>query len=382
MMRNLEDQVQFLTEKINYWRTIEGLGIKILGVVNTEDSIPNISYKCGDAFFVGKYAPYELYIYIDGFVNFGLFPAPGPEGPMGIPGVKGEKGDIGITGKQGKEGKQGPIGIGINTLSSINTSNGTPTVTYSNGVAKVVNSGVLTYNVNSKKTVDTVFEMPIEASYGINISANNDGNAISISVSDEFINKINNSIQFPDIVEGQKLVSIMDGKRQDMLEVGDGLKIEGNTLKTAYKGTLELISSVTVGSWTKLVIINRDLNNNLFDLSEAYIVVEAPPTGYDNYATITLQSSNGSNEDVVYGIIYKIVCSNVKRVSTIHAIVSDGFSMVSGTSSGDYSSTTMAPISLFRGDREWNTGRISGVEIRVSDEFKEGTVINIYGRKA
>ena len=117
--RSLEEQVQFLTEALRTGKLIDELGIKVLGVypnIQTATTTVPGPYYFGDAFEIGIKKPFNLYIYtrVDGseiigeFVDFGPFPAPGPQGPKGD---KGDKGDNGRDGARGPIGNPGPQGI-------------------------------------------------------------------------------------------------------------------------------------------------------------------------------------------------------------------------------------------------------------------------------
>lgn len=127
-LRNLEDQVGYLTAAFESGKLIDELGIKVLGVFSTIEqakaAIPG-PYVYGEAFQIGNGIPYNLYIFtrnIEDFFNFGPFPAPGKDGKDGAAGPKGDKGDQGergergpqglqgITGERGPQGVQGPIG--------------------------------------------------------------------------------------------------------------------------------------------------------------------------------------------------------------------------------------------------------------------------------
>ena len=116
---NLEDQVAYLTDALQTGKLIDELGIKVLGIypnIQTATTTVPGPYYFGDAFEIGIKKPFNLYIYtrIDGsetigeFVDFGPFPAPGPQGPKGD---KGDKGDNGRDGERGPIGNPGPQGI-------------------------------------------------------------------------------------------------------------------------------------------------------------------------------------------------------------------------------------------------------------------------------
>lgn len=162
--RNLEEQVQFLTEALRTGKLIDELGIKVLGVypdIVTATTTVTGPYYYGDAFEIGTAKPYNLYIYTrkDGsevtgeWIDFGPFPAPGPKGdkgdkgdpgtpgrdgergpignpgPQGIQGLKGDTGATGPIGPQGPKGDQGDIGPSFNIQATIASSDLLPTPT-------------------------------------------------------------------------------------------------------------------------------------------------------------------------------------------------------------------------------------------------------------
>lgn len=101
VLRNLEEQVQYLT---NYHDVNQGLvqwGIRVVGQVETEDKLP-LPYdgEYGDAIAVGTEAPFFFYIWTRAAIAgespywfpFGEISIVGPEGPVG---PRGEKGDTG-----------------------------------------------------------------------------------------------------------------------------------------------------------------------------------------------------------------------------------------------------------------------------------------------
>lgn len=169
--RNLTDQVEFLTEKVeaHYAKdaVLADYGIRVIGTVATAEELPAGPFEYGDAYLVGTKEPYETYIWTrnaegadkDGFVDIGPLSVQGPKGDTGakiesiservpnvtaaennltrtlnyltatmtdnskVPftiqtyaanGTKGEKGDQGIQGPRGEtgpQGIQGPQGI-------------------------------------------------------------------------------------------------------------------------------------------------------------------------------------------------------------------------------------------------------------------------------
>lgn len=124
-VRNLEDQVAYLTVALQEGKLIDELGIKVLGVYSTlaqaKAAIPG-PYDYGDAFSIGTTKPYDLYVFtrnVEDFIDLGPFPgkgadgkdgAPGPEGPQGPQGERGFRGERGFQGPQGPQGPQGYTG--------------------------------------------------------------------------------------------------------------------------------------------------------------------------------------------------------------------------------------------------------------------------------
>lgn len=153
--RNLEEQVQYLTDKVlqhyEVDRVIAELGIKVLGRFDNASSLANITNaEIGDAYFIGTKEPYNLYVWTRAnpaigqpnpyWFNIGPLAIQGPAGspgayvtdvsistttyyptftlsngnqitvPTSIRGIQGPKGDKGDTGPRGPQGIQGPQG--------------------------------------------------------------------------------------------------------------------------------------------------------------------------------------------------------------------------------------------------------------------------------
>lgn len=103
-LRNLEEQVRYLT---NYHEVNQGLaqwGIRVVGKVATADELPDAATyegEYGDAIAVGTAAPYNFYIWtrpaIEGgsgyWFEFGEISIAGPVGPTGPQGPKGDTGE-------------------------------------------------------------------------------------------------------------------------------------------------------------------------------------------------------------------------------------------------------------------------------------------------
>ena len=121
VLRNLEEQVQFLT---NYHDVNQGLaqwGIRVVGTVASSSELPNpYDGEYGDTYAVGTKAPYFFYIWTRAamaggpayWFPFGEISIVGPKGP------KGDKGDKGDTGKSSRwyAGSTPPVAGGTGDL--------------------------------------------------------------------------------------------------------------------------------------------------------------------------------------------------------------------------------------------------------------------------
>lgn len=102
-LRNLEEQVQYLTDYHAVNQGIAQWGIKVIGQLEDPSELPNpTTYQgnYGDTYAVGTEPPYDFYIWtrssVDGigyWFNFGEISIVGPVGPKGDKGDKGETGD-------------------------------------------------------------------------------------------------------------------------------------------------------------------------------------------------------------------------------------------------------------------------------------------------
>ncbi len=94
--RNLEQQVEYLTEYLADQAELTELGIKVIGEAAQVSDIPpddpDNPYEFGDAYLIGTEPPYTMYIWTrangnhpeDFWFNVGRFPMPGPQGEPGI----------------------------------------------------------------------------------------------------------------------------------------------------------------------------------------------------------------------------------------------------------------------------------------------------------
>jgi hypothetical protein len=101
-LRNLEEQVQYLTDYHVVNQAMANWGIKVVGQVATAEELPSpYEGEYGDAIAVGTEAPFFFYIWtrasIEGnpayWFPYGEISIIGPEGPVGPQGPQGEKGE-------------------------------------------------------------------------------------------------------------------------------------------------------------------------------------------------------------------------------------------------------------------------------------------------
>lgn len=100
-MKNKQDIASIIGNDI----FINGLGIHVLGRVDSPEDLPETSGEYGDAYAVGTQIPYNFYVWSranpdagqdeDYWFNIGELAIIGPEGPQGQQGEMGPKGDEG-----------------------------------------------------------------------------------------------------------------------------------------------------------------------------------------------------------------------------------------------------------------------------------------------
>lgn len=125
VLRNLEEQVQYLTSYHNVNAALASWGIRIVDQIETADDLPlDYSGEYGDAYAVGTAAPFFFYIWTRAggtetrpyWFPFGEISIAGPQGPAGPEGPEGSQGPAGSQGPQGPrgarglQGPEGPVG--------------------------------------------------------------------------------------------------------------------------------------------------------------------------------------------------------------------------------------------------------------------------------
>ena len=176
--RNLEEQVDFLTER----QFLSTLGLKLQGFVATKEELPEDSENL-QVFGVGANAPYEYFVYLNNaYFSLGVFPL---EGLPGVPGDKGERGERGPAGPQGEQGPQGiagKSGSGIDDVTTIIMGEAGTQPTYYDTTDGVMfqSLGHMSGPSGINHGFNSIIRLPIFPGDGINIDTNENGTALII----------------------------------------------------------------------------------------------------------------------------------------------------------------------------------------------------------
>ena len=176
--RNLEEQVDFLTER----QFLSTLGLKLQGFVATKEELPEDPENL-QVFGVGANAPYEYFVYLNNaYFSLGVFPL---EGLPGVPGDKGERGERGPAGPQGEQGPQGiagKSGSGLDdvTVLQIGEAGIQPTYYDTTDGAMFQSLGRFSGPGGISHGFTSVLHLPIFPGDGINIDVNENGTALII----------------------------------------------------------------------------------------------------------------------------------------------------------------------------------------------------------
>lgn len=176
--RNLEEQVDFLTER----QFLSTLGLKLQGFVATKAELPEDPENL-QVFGVGANAPYEYFVYLNNaYFSLGVFPL---EGLPGMPGDKGERGERGPAGPQGEQGPQGiagKTGSGIDDITTLTMGEAGNQLAYYDTTDGVMfqSLGRMSGPSGISHGFNSILHLPIFPGDGINIDANENGTALII----------------------------------------------------------------------------------------------------------------------------------------------------------------------------------------------------------
>ena len=237
--RNLEDQVQYLTDRTE----IASLGLNLIGFKYPSDLFPETAEN-GSVIGVGTDAPYDYYVYLNGgWYDIGVWPMAGPKGVPGDQGPQGPIGPIGPKGDKGNQGIAGPAGggIGVNYVSDLNLATGSESVSYEQSTgATLTKAGQITA-AGTNYDITVTDKLPIIAGNNINIAANEANNAIKVSANVP-VTSVNGQTGAVNITvptktsqltndSGYITNSYHDNTKQDTLVSGSNIKtINGNSI--------------------------------------------------------------------------------------------------------------------------------------------------------
>lgn len=176
--RNLEEQVDFLTER----QFLSTLGLKLQGFVATKEELPEGPENL-QVFGVGANAPYEYFVYLNNaYFSLGVFPLEGLPGVPGDKGERGERGPIGPRGEQGPQGIAGKSGSGIDDITTLTMGEAGNQLAYYDTTdgAMFQSLGRMSGPSGISHGFNSIIHLPIFPGDGINIDVNERGTALII----------------------------------------------------------------------------------------------------------------------------------------------------------------------------------------------------------
>ena len=207
--------------------------------------------------------------------------ATGPQGPKGDTGATGPQGPQGVPGKDGRDGQgiAATVEVGTTTTGEagtpaavVNAGNETHAVLnftiprgakgdsgagFDTATSAVINDGItgITEDATAGMTVagklkiteggetfeiPSQFKLPIKGSESVLLDVNEEGNFFTIHLDATASNKLAKALVLPsDPSANSRLVGVSSANAQQMLAVGNGLKVASNALVTTIKFYLE-----------------------------------------------------------------------------------------------------------------------------------------------
>ena len=207
--------------------------------------------------------------------------ATGPQGPKGDTGATGPQGPQGVPGKDGRDGQgiAATVDVGTTTTgeagtpaSVVNVGDETHAVLnftiprgakgdsgagFDNASSAVINDGItgITEDVTAGMTVTgklkitaggetfeipSQFKLPIKGSESVVLDVNESGKFFTIHLDAATSNKLATALVLPsDPSANSRLVGVSSANAQQMLAIGNGLKVASNALVTTIKFYLE-----------------------------------------------------------------------------------------------------------------------------------------------
>ena len=194
--------------------------------------------------------------------------ATGPQGPKGDTGATGPQGPQGEPGKDGRDGQ----GIAGTPAAVVNAGNETHAVLnftiprgakgdsgagFDNAASAIINDGItgITEDATAGMTVagklkitaggetfeiPSQFKLPVKGSETVVLDVNETGKFFTIHLDATASNKIATALVLPtDPSANSRLVGVSSANAQQMLAIGNGLKVASNALVTTIKFYLE-----------------------------------------------------------------------------------------------------------------------------------------------
>ena len=361
ILRNLEDQVQYLTD-INQ---LASLGFRVKGTV-THSSFLVVDATCvnGDIMIVGFEPPYHLWTFvIDEWIDLGEFPRSGPPGargatgPTGRTGPKGDTGPQGATGATGKNGKNGD-GLGVENITHLDLAVGDPTVNYSNaGGARLSKQGQIVA-AGQQYDVTVYDEMPILPGENVTIAADSEHKGIVINAATSPVKSVNGKtgtvvLKTSDLENNSNYItnSYHDNSKQDKLVSGQNIKTVNNQSllgsgNITISGGVESVNGKT-GAITLAGGTNVTINES------------------GNTLTINATGGGGSGTDTGFGNVREIQAADSQ---TTYNPDTKEYLISSGTADIFYKDGTKTSIPYVQ-----EIGLMAGDNITFTEEFVDNT---------
>lgn len=207
--------------------------------------------------------------------------ATGPQGPKGDTGATGPQGPQGVPGKDGRDGQgiAATVDVGTTTTGEAGTpaavvnagdethavlnftiprgAKGDSGAGFDNAASAVINDGItgITEDATAGMTVTgkfkitaggetfeipSHFKLPIKGSESVILDVNEAGNFFTIHLDATASNKLAKALVLPsDPAANSRLVGVSSANEQQMLAIGNGLKVASNALVTTIKFYLE-----------------------------------------------------------------------------------------------------------------------------------------------
>lgn len=303
--RNLEEQVDFLTER----QFLSTLGLKLQGFVATKEELPEGPENL-QVFGVGANAPYEYFVYLNNsYFSLGVFPLEGLPGMPGDKGERGERGPAGPRGEQGPQGIAGPAGsgVGVNYITDLDLAYGDAAVTYTNNTgATLTKQGRITA-AGTNYDIAVNDKLPIIPGDNITIDATPDGKHLKISAKGG----------------GSEVAGVSSfGGKTGAINVGKNLSMNGNVVNADFKPTpVVLDADANLGTLTdnQLATLQANTANPIVKRNEYYYLNDKQYTPDKlGYTHVGYENKKLYTKSITITISNKDWVKTVKEATTVN----------------------------------------------------------------